>query len=262
MRLEIRNLKLEIGIMLFALLFFVPVIVCAEALDTDGDGLSDEDEQMYYTDINNPDTDGDGYPDGLEVKNGYSPHKGPGVQMHQNDYDGDGLGDWLEIWFKSDIGKIDTDGDGHNDFDEVMRGFSPSEKDGEKKFRRWIEVDRSRQRLYYFVNKIKLLNLAVSTGNPWTETPKGDFEITKMIPEKSYVGADYNLKGVKWNMLFNTGGYYIHGTYWHNDFGIRTHSHGCVNLSTQDAGLLYKYMDIGVPIRIYGDTPKNRAVES
>ena len=143
-----------------------------------------------------------------------------------------------------------------------MRGFSPSEKDGEKKFRRWIEVDRSRQRLYYFVNKIKLLNLAVSTGNPWTETPKGDFEITKMIPEKSYVGADYNLKGVKWNMLFNTGGYYIHGTYWHNDFGIRTHSHGCVNLSTQDAGLLYKYMDIGVPIRIYGDTPKNRAVES
>lgn len=42
-------------------------------VDTDGDGLTDDDEVYYGSDINKPDTDGDGYKDGEEVKNGYDP---------------------------------------------------------------------------------------------------------------------------------------------------------------------------------------------
>jgi hypothetical protein len=43
-------------------------------VDSDGDGLSDVDEEMVWnTDAFNADTDGDGYNDGLEVANGYSP---------------------------------------------------------------------------------------------------------------------------------------------------------------------------------------------
>ena len=46
--------------------------------DTDGDGLSDLDEMSkYFTDPKNNDTDGDGYSDGEEVRNGYNP-KGDG----------------------------------------------------------------------------------------------------------------------------------------------------------------------------------------
>lgn len=45
--------------------------------DSDNDGLADELEKIYGTDLNNPDTDGDGFKDGEEVKNGYNP-KGPG----------------------------------------------------------------------------------------------------------------------------------------------------------------------------------------
>ena len=41
--------------------------------DSDGDGLSDVLEDVYKTDKNNPDTDGDGYLDGNEVENGYDP---------------------------------------------------------------------------------------------------------------------------------------------------------------------------------------------
>lgn len=47
-------------------------------VDTDGDQLSDKDEvKVYKTDPLNPDTDGDTFLDGEEVKNGYDP-KGRG----------------------------------------------------------------------------------------------------------------------------------------------------------------------------------------
>lgn len=46
--------------------------------DTDGDGLSDREEfRVFGTDPKNPDSDGDTYTDGVEVKNGYNP-KGQG----------------------------------------------------------------------------------------------------------------------------------------------------------------------------------------
>jgi len=47
-------------------------------IDSDFDGLSDYEElRVYNTNPLNPDTDGDGYSDGDEVKNGYNP-KGAG----------------------------------------------------------------------------------------------------------------------------------------------------------------------------------------
>lgn len=43
--------------------------------DTDGDGLSDREEvKVYLTDPRNPDTDGDGYSDGEEVSHFYDPN--------------------------------------------------------------------------------------------------------------------------------------------------------------------------------------------
>ncbi|MFA6254987.1 MAG: hypothetical protein WC675_03035 [Patescibacteria group bacterium] len=47
-------------------------------VDTDKDGLTDRDEvKVFKTDPNNADTDGDTYTDGAEVRSGYDP-KGPG----------------------------------------------------------------------------------------------------------------------------------------------------------------------------------------
>lgn len=51
----------------------------AQAADTDADGLSDRDEvRAYRTDPLNKDTDGDSFPDGSEVQKGYNP-KGSGL---------------------------------------------------------------------------------------------------------------------------------------------------------------------------------------
>ncbi len=53
--------------------------------DSDQDGLSDDEEKAYGTDVNNRDTDGDGYTDGVEVKSGYDPLKpAPGDKIITN----------------------------------------------------------------------------------------------------------------------------------------------------------------------------------
>ncbi len=50
--------------------------------DTDGDGLFDGEEvNIYHTDPLKVDTDADSYPDGVEVKNGYNP-LGPGKLLN------------------------------------------------------------------------------------------------------------------------------------------------------------------------------------
>ena len=51
-------------------------------LDSDQDGLTDQEERMIGTDPQNFDTDGDGYSDGKEVSSGYNPLKAaPGDQI-------------------------------------------------------------------------------------------------------------------------------------------------------------------------------------
>lgn len=54
-------------------------------VDSDDDGLTDRDEvKVFKTDPNNPDTDGDGFLDGEEVRGGYDP-KGPGRLLEIED---------------------------------------------------------------------------------------------------------------------------------------------------------------------------------
>lgn len=241
---------------------FAPTVQAEEfAADSDGDGLIDQQEtNRYYTDPQNSDTDKDGISDGAEITAGTSPHAAK-KKLYENDYDGDGFNDWLELAFGTDLGKTDTDGDGHNDFTEVMHGYSPLDQSPLATLPRRVEVDLTTQRMFYIVDEKKVKEFPVSTGNPQTPTPPGTYEISRMLPVARYKGADYDLANVKWNMQFRKGGYFLHGAYWHNDFGKRTRSHGCVNMRTADAGWLYQYMKPGVAVIIKGTTPKNGMVK-
>ncbi len=260
MRTSVNNTKLAVTLAVGMAVFIMPTHVFAlGSVDTDGDGLTDEEETQYYTNPMNPDTDGDGYLDGVEVAMDYSPHLGGGKRLNESDFDSDGLNDWLERWFHSDMGTTDTDSDGTSDYSEVMNGFSPVSVTTTRLFHREIVVDKTSQRLYYFVDGVKIHNFPASTGNPGTETPSGNFSMLRKVADKRYVGPGYDLSGVKWNVEFKPM-YYIHTAYWHNDFGLRTHSHGCVNLRESDAKIIFDYIDEEVPIRIIGETPKNYKV--
>lgn len=54
----------------------------------------------------------------------------------------------------------------------------------------------------------------------------------------------YDLPGVPWNLYFTYQGAAIHGTYWHKNFGKQS-SHGCVNLTTEEAQKLYNWAGVG-----------------
>ncbi len=56
----------------------------------------------------------------------------------------------------------------------------------------------------------------------------------------------YDLPGVPWISYITEGGISLHGTYWHNNFG-RPRSHGCINLTPQDAKWVYRWTLPSVP---------------
>lgn len=90
--------------------------------DTDGDGLTDEEEVGLGTDPTNPDSDGDGLRDGDEVAIGTSPL--------DPDSDDDGLTDDDEATVHhTDPREADTDGDGVSDGDELAAGTDPLDGD-------------------------------------------------------------------------------------------------------------------------------------
>ena len=81
--------------------------------DSDGDGISDENESRYGTDPKNSDSDNDGLNDGDEVNIYHSNPLNP-------DSDGDCLLDSYEVLnYETNVSNVDTDGDGVNDGVEI-----------------------------------------------------------------------------------------------------------------------------------------------
>jgi hypothetical protein len=224
-------------------------------LDSDNDRVSDEDEiNIYHTNPNNSDTDGDGRSDWLELNNGYSPHNPKEVKLEKNDADNDGLSDRMELNFHVDLTNPDTDGDGFKDGEEVNTGYDPAKPD-KIKLTKKIEINTSKeQKLYYFLGDVRMGEFKISSGKASMPTPKGNFKIDGKALR---AWSKYGLWMPYWMSLKN--GYFgIHelpewpnGTKeGENHLGIPV-SHGCVRLGVGPAKFLYNWAPIGTPVKIY-----------
>lgn len=199
------------------------------------------------------DTDGDGFSDAEELAHGYSPRHGEGKRLREVDSDSDGLWDDWEIALGTDLTKADTDGDGFSDGQEMQHSYDPRSRNREKLEKR-IEVTLASQRAAYFFDNVQLDNFAISSGKPRTPTPVGAFQVIEKRPVVHYAGANYDYPNTKWNLMFKRGrglNYYVHGAYWHNNFGT-VRSAGCVNVPHEypSMGRLYDWATVGTPILI------------
>lgn len=154
---------------------------------------------------------------------------------------------------------------------------------GNSNFDKKIYVDLSNQTLYAYEGERLIYTFLISSGK-WGKTPTGVFDIwgkfrfTKMSGGSKALNTYYYLPNVPYVMFFQNEkvaairGFSIHGTYWHENFGYPM-SHGCINMKTSEAALIYEWSDPVIPedkksirstsenpgtqIIIYGKTPQS-----
>ncbi len=138
---------------------------------------------------------------------------------------------------------------------EELTPISSEVPAGEKR----IEIELAKQTLTAFERGEQVFQTKVSTGisrsrppenGMPTQTPKGRFNIYSKMPSKHMGDGNlmrgdldleaYELVGVPWTSFFAEGGYALHGTYWHNNFGWQM-SHGCVNMRNEDAKWIFRW---------------------
>jgi L,D-transpeptidase-like protein len=130
-------------------------------------------------------------------------------------------------------------------------------QDGE----RWLDVSIANQTLVAYEGTKPVFATLVSTGEAGLDDPEttkstvlGEFRIfskhvtTTMSSE--VVGEEFELKDIPYVQYFQEG-YALHAAYWHDDFGI-PRSHGCINLSPEDARWLFGWTEPQVPPTWHG----------
>lgn len=138
--------------------------------------------------------------------------------------------------------------------------------------RKWLDISIKNQMLIAYVAKRAVYVTQVSTGlgeladpEKTFATVRGAFTIKSKHLTATMTGSrqadDYELADVPYVQYFHKG-YALHGSFWHNNFG-RTQSHGCVNLTPDDAAWVFAFTDPQVPDHwhgIVGDDKTRRAV--
>jgi hypothetical protein len=110
---------------------------------------------------------------------------------------------------------------------------------------RWIVVDRRRHSLTLVDNGQAVFTTFVALGVAGRETPMGSYSTWGKYRADDMTsssvrdpGGYYDLPNVPNTQYYLDGGFAIHGTYWHDDFGT-DESHGCVNVTWTDGRYLF-----------------------
>jgi hypothetical protein len=134
----------------------------------------------------------------------------------------------------------------------------------------WVSVDLTKQMMAVFDGKRLLYKTFIASGVPNDtdpdkdhRTPAGVFKIDGSYRpasqtmeggagDKAAGGDYYKLEEIR-NVSYFYQDYSIHGTYWHARFGTYPQSHGCVNATVYDAGLIYK-LKAGTTVETFRET--------
>lgn len=118
---------------------------------------------------------------------------------------------------------------------------------------RWIDIDLTNQRLTAYEGNQAVFSTAISSGTWAHPTVTGQFHIWLRYESQTMdgrrLGYNYYLPNVPYVMYFYRD-YALHGTYWHNNFGTPM-SHGCVNMTIDDARWLYYWSSYGTMVNVH-----------
>lgn len=124
----------------------------------------------------------------------------------------------------------------------------------------YVEIDQSRQRMWYYKDGELLVETAIVTGkvSQGYRTPTGVWSIYSKQTNRYLQG--FNRDGSKYKSHVNywlpfTGGYGIHDSSWRGSYGGGIYyyngSHGCVNTPYSKVKVIYNNIEVGCPVVVY-----------
>ena len=127
---------------------------------------------------------------------------------------------------------------------------------------RWIDVNLTKQTALLYEGETAVYATLISSGEAGLEDPKhttatkrGIFRIhTKHVTatmSSDELGEAFELRDVPYVQYFDREGYALHGAYWHDRFGTPK-SHGCLNLTPEDARRIFWWTRPQVPTGWHG----------
>lgn len=136
------------------------------------------------------------------------------------------------------------------------KDVSPTVEDVAATNGRWIFADISQFKVYAYEGSNLVNSFSMSSGAPSTPTPPGRYSVMSKVRVKTMRGGTpgtrdyYEVPNIEWVAYFKSGGYAMHGVYWHNNFGVKNTSHGCMGMRNSDAQWVYDFVTTGTPVII------------
>lgn len=126
--------------------------------------------------------------------------------------------------------------------------------DGDDIGNTYVEIDLTRQHLWYYVNGKLALESNIVSGKDSTPTPVGMNRVWHKERNKTLVGPGYRQPVSYW-MPFNWVDCGMHDTSYRSNYGgqiyKRSGSHGCVNMPPAKAKALYEMIKLDTPVIVY-----------
>ena len=100
-----------------------------------------------------------------------------------------------------------------------------------------VDIDKSSQRMYVYVDNNQTYEWPISTGVSQYDTPNGEYVVTGMHVQ--WYSKKYDYAPMPHSIFFTNDGHAIHGTTEINNLGLAA-SHGCVRLHPDNAKILFE----------------------